>query len=944
MELRKMCLIINGAERMFICDPAKDTLADVLRRLGLTGTKIGCGTGVCGACSVLIDGKVVRSCVKKIKDVSEFSSIITIEGIGTPNHLDPLQLAWIVYGGVQCGFCTPGFIVSAHALLLENDHPTREEVRAWFQKHRNVCRCTGYKPLVDAVMAASLIYRNEQTMEDLAAKIIYMDGSSIYGSKYPRPSALAKVCGACDFGDDIKFKMPPGTVHLALVQARVRRAVIRGIDFSQAEHMEGVIKVITAQDIKGTNRIFIPNTHPYSKSNGSERPIINDNKVFRYGDVVAVVAADNETNARAAAAAVKLDLEELPANKSYLETVLPGAPRVHEDIDNVYIEQPVYKGELADEIINSSAYAVEGSFYASREPHLSIEADTAQGYWDEDGMLTLHCKSQSLEACRQAIAKGLDLDTAKIRIVENPTGASFGYACSPGTIALVGAAVIALNRPATLTLNYEEHQIFSGKRAPAYMNGRLACDASGKLMALEFDCGIDHGPYSEQSGPLVTKFARFMGFTYNIPNVTGLCRMAATNHSFGVAYRGFGSPQAYTCTESLMDMLAEKIGMDPFDFRYINVAHPGDTNINSFAYKQYPMTQIMDTMRPYYEQAKSAAAAADTLENRRGVGIVCGAYNVGLHQFDKAEVALELNPDGSVTNYNGWEDQGQGGDIGSLSLTHEALRLLGLWPNQIHLVMNDTKICPNTGVAAASRSHFMAGGAIIDAANKLMDAMRKEDGSFRTYDEMKAENIPTKYLGVHELSHLKLCGLDPDTGVGDPSPAYMYASFLSEVEVNTTTGNTKVLSITAVVDIGKIGNRLAVEGQAYGGLSHCVGYALSEEFEDVRKHVNMYAAGIPYIQDIPDDIRLIFIENPRENGPFGSSGCSEIFQSCGHMAVINGIKNAAGVRIYDLPARPAKVKKALEALARGEQITPGKYYLGTELYERLEELREEHRK
>jgi len=204
MNLTRVRLDINGVERPVICNPEKDTLATVIRRMGLTGTKVGCGTGVCGACSVILNGEVVRACVRKMKSVAEYSVVTTIEGIGTPQNLHPLQLAWITYGGVQCGFCSPGFIVSAYALLEKNKDPSRADVRDWFRKHRNICRCTGYKPLVDAVMAAAKVMRGEASVEDITFKP--PASGDYYGSELPRPFALAKVCGLADFGDDINFR------------------------------------------------------------------------------------------------------------------------------------------------------------------------------------------------------------------------------------------------------------------------------------------------------------------------------------------------------------------------------------------------------------------------------------------------------------------------------------------------------------------------------------------------------------------------------------------------------------------------------------------------------------------------------------------------------------------------------------------------------------------
>lgn len=253
-------------------------------------------------------------------------------------------------------------------------------------------------------------------------------------------------------------------------------------------------------------------------------------------------------------------------------------------------------------------------------------------------------------------------------------------------------------------------------------------------------------------------------------------------------------------------------------------------------------------------------------------------------------------------------------------------------------MMNDSHVCPNTGIAAASRCHYMAGNATINAAKQLLGAMAKPDGTFRTHQEMVAEGIPTKYRGVYETTGTGTA-IDPNTGQGDPTQALTYGVFLSRVEVDTATGKTKVVSHVAAGDVGVIGNILSVEGQAYGGISHTIGFALSEDYLDLKRDGAMAGAGIPTINDIPDDIELLFIETPRRYGPFGSSGCSELFQSSGHVATINAIYNAVGVRVHDLPAKPEKVKALMLAKAEGKDSAPKKYFLGSDLYDALEEIK-----
>ncbi len=932
-----MSFAINGVNRFITCDPEEDTLAVVLRRMGLTGVKVGCGTGVCGACSVILNGEVIRSCTKKMKRVPEFSEILTIEGIGTPQHLHPLQQAWITYGGAQCGFCSPGFIVSAYGLLTENPSPTRQEVRAWFKTHHNICRCTGYKPLVDAVMAAAKVMRGEATITDITYD--FEGETEIYGSRHPRPTALAKVTGLADYGDDVALQMPDGTAHLAVVLAEAHHANIISIDTAEAEEMPGVIKVMTAKDVKGSNNM--PMQGPITRQKGTgirEFPVIAGKKVCRRGDVLALVAADTREHARAAAQKVKQNLEILPAYMTFPEAVMPNSIQLHEGIPNFYMEQPVFKGEDTADIFEDAPIVAEGSFHSQHEPHLPIEPDVVQAYWGTDGMMTIQSKCQNLSENAESIALACGLPKDNVRMLLNCVGGSFGYTIASSTFALVVTAVQNLDMPCTMSLSYDEFNHTTGKRSSTFANGRIACDKEGKIIAAEYDVALDHGAYGLV--PIFTNLTSVGFHGYNIPNFKALGRGGSSNHAFNTAYRGFGAPQIYTTTESLIDMAAEKAGIDAWEFRYKNAARPGDLTINSRPYQDYVYPQLLEKAKPTYDQYKAEAEAAKAEGRNVGVGISMGGFIITIGMFDHAEVALELMPDGGITHYNTWEDMGQGGDIGTLTHTVKALEPLGVKPEQVKLVMNDSKTCPDTNLAAASRSHYMAGNATLHAAAQLMDAMRKEDGSYRTHSEMVAEGIPTKYTGHYDQFNIGLPpGLDPNTGEGEKNPTYMYGLNLALVEVDVETGKAQVLRFTWVGDVGVVGNLLSVEGQGYGGLSHSIGFALSEDYDAMDKHGSMTGCGIPTIDMIPDDFNLIFQETPRPAGPHGSCGCSEVFQSSNHMAVINAINNACGVRIYALPATPDKIKAGWEAKQRGEDLTPPKYFLGSDFEEELEMIK-----
>jgi aldehyde oxidoreductase len=906
--MQKRTLEINGVKKTIIFDQ-ESSLADVLRdQLGLTGVKVGCGAGQCGCCNVILDGKLVKSCITKMKRVSDGARLLTIEGMGAPDNLHPIQLAWTVHGGAQCGFCSPGFIVSAKALLDENKNPTREDVRGWFQKNRNACRCTGYKPLVDAVMDAAKVIRGEMTAAELAYKLP-PDGR-IWGGCYPRPTAAAKVTGTIDYGADLGCKMPAGTLRLALVQAKVSHAKILSIDTSEAEKAPGVAKVITHKDVKGRNRITGLITFPTNKGDGWDRPILCDEKVFQFGDALAIVCADTEANARAAAEKVKVTLEELPAYMSAPAAMADDAIEIHPGTPNVYYEQKRAKGQDTKPLMDSAAYVAEGDYYLQRQPHLTMEPDVGLAYFDDEGRLTIHSKSIGLHLHHAMICPGLGIEPEKLRLVQNPSGGTFGYKFSPTMEALLGVAAMATGKPVFLRYDYYQHITYTGKRSPFFVNLKYGADKDGKIVAMEGDWIVDHGPYSEFGDLLTVRGAQFIGAGYGIPNIRGKGLTVCTNHAWGSAFRAYGSPQSFMASESLIDELAAKMGVDPFELRFKNIYRPGDTTPTGQIPEVYSLPELFDKLRPLYEQAKERAKKESAPEKKKGVGIALGIYGCGLDGPDSSEAWVELTPEG-VSLSTCWEDHGQGADMGALGTCHEGLRPLGIKPDQIKLVMNDTAIVPNSGPSGGSRQQVMTGNAIKNGCEMLLKAMRKSDGSYRTYEEMKAENIPLKYDGKWTAS---MCSPCDENGQGNPFPVYMYGVFMAEVTVDTKTGKTTVDKYTVVADIGKINNKLVVDGQMYGGLAQGIGLALSEDFEDLSKHTSLIACGLPFTKDIPDDLKIIYVENPREHGPFGAAGVGELPLTSSHVAVANAIYNATGVRVRNLPALPEKVLAGLNAL------------------------------
>lgn len=905
----KKALVVNGIKRTVLCEES-ETLADVLRkRLLLTGCKVGCNQGQCGACNVILDGKLVRACITKMNRVAEEAQVETIEGIGDADNLHPLQIAWMVHGCAQCGFCSPGFILSAKSLLEENQNPTREEVRDWFHKHRNLCRCTGYKPLIDAVMDAAAILRGEKTKEDILFK--HVEGNSIVGTSYIRPSAVSKVTGQWDFGADMALRMPEGTLRLALAQAEVSHANIKSIDTSEAEKMPGVVAVLTHKDVKGKNRITGLITFPTNKGDGWDRPILCDEKIFQYGDAYAIVCADTEAHAKEAAKKVKIELEILPAYMDAMSAAAPDAIEIHPGTPNVYFETKCIKGEETAPIMEKAAHVVNMVGYSSRQPHMPLEPDCGFAYIDDEGVLKIHSKSIGIHLHHGMICAGLGVEPEKCHLIQNNTGGTFGYKFSPTMEALLGVAAMATGRPVSLVYDMYQNITYTGKRSPVFLDVKLAADEEGHFMALEGENYLDHGPYSEFGDLVTLRLSQFIGACYDIKNIRNNSYTVCTNHAWGAAFRGYGGPQSVLATEIAVDMMAEELNMDPWELRYKNIYRPGATTPTGCEPDVYCLEAIMDKAKPLYEAAKARAAAKSKEGCQYGVGFAIGAYGSGLDGADAAEAYVELTPEG-VTVYDSWEDHGQGADMGTLAMAHETLRQAGFEPKDIHLVMNDMAVTPNSGPAGGSRSNVVVGNAVRVGCEMLLNAMRKPDGTYRTYDEMVTEKIPLKYDGKWVASACTDCNLE--TAQGNPFSCYMYGAFIPEVEVNLETGKVKIEKMTVIGDYGTIMNKTVVDGQVYGGVTQAMGLALSEDFEDLKKHTTLASCGIPYPNDVPDDFELHYIETPRPYGPYGASGCGEGPLVGPAPAILNAIYNATGARITTIPARPEVVKAALDQL------------------------------
>ena len=891
--MQKINLQVNGVQKQVMASPDL-TLIDLLRGdLALTGTKQSCDRkGQCGACTVTVNGKAVRSCITKVVNL-EGAEVLTIEGLGTPGNLHLIQEAFILAGAIQCGFCTPGMIMATKALLDQNHDPDIGAIKRALA--RNLCRCTGYKKIIEAVQLAGRFVRGETTPQDVRGNI----GTGMLGVSHPRPTAMLKACGLAQFGADIQ--LPPEALELAIVRSTEYHALIKSIDTVVAATMPGVVGFMTAEDIKGTNRIRV--TAP-------DQPVLCEDRVRVLGDPIIAVAAKTREQARAAAAAVQVEYERLPVMMTTKEALAHGAYQIHGHApNNILATQPVIKGD-AEKALNDAQAVVEAEFSTQINHQAPLEPEVSVAYFEGEGEnapLIVVGRSINIHSHCAQIKDAVGY--ADIRYQEAFSGGQFGIKALITTEAVTAAAVLHFKRPVRYVPIMEESMLITSKRnSYSSMQVKLAADATGHLTAYCNDFTLNKGAYTMIGPTVMMRSIYMLQGSYYIPNINACGRSVYTNNACGGAARGAGPPQTNFALESAVDMLAEKLGIDALEFRRMNSLQPGQTKSTGMAVSQWPFVELCDAIQPHYHRAKQAAAAGNAKGEtiRHGVGIAVHSFGIGA-SGDSAQMAVEIDSDDGITIYAAVADPGEGNDS---MLTQIAAHQLGLPLEKVRLYTRDTDKTVGMGPAAGSRMTFMAGNALLNAIEQLQVAM-KEAGT-DTIAGLRNAGKPMRYEG--SAKNAGPAGIDPKTGQGNAFVSECHNIQMAEVEVNTETGAVRIIKMTAAVDSGTIINPQALEGQLEGGMDQGVGYAIREEYV-LGKTKDFVTFKFPTIRDVFDS-EIITRATPRLNGPLGATGIGEMTMVSTAPAVINAIYNACGVRIYDLPATPEKVKAGLAAVGK----------------------------
>ena len=845
---------LNEIKRSYSGDPEESLLTHLRLERKITSAKDGCsGQGVCGACTVEINGKPKLACRTKMKDLNG-AGIFTVEGL--PDIFrTTIARNFAEKGAVQCGFCSPGMVIRAKGLFNVNKTPTRSQIIKAISP--NICRCTGYVKIVDAIEAAFL--------ELNGGKVENSYKSALIGMSYPKYQAIATALGERDFVDDMYFE---GMLSGALKFSDHPRAKIIKIDISKAEKVAGVIKIFTSKDIPGdkyTGLIF------------QDWPLmVNEGEITSYiGDVVAGAVASTEAISRRAVNLIQVEYEVLEAVTDMHEAVKPDSIQVHSGRSNVIETCSISSGDI-EKALTNAAFISSSIYETQRVEHGFLETETAVAIPEDEG-IRLYSQGQGAYIDRQLVAKILNLSEDMVKVVQVQTGGGFG---GKEDITVQGHASLfawLLKQPVKVHLNRDESIIMHPKRHPIFMDISLACDKNGKFTAVRLNAMGDTGAYASVGTKVMERVVGHATGGYTIPAVDIKAVTVYTNNIPSGAMRGFGVPQVVFAIESCIDELCRMGDFDRWQIRFDNALVDGAKTATGQMLRGVGLRKTLLAVKDIFNSAKYA-------------GIACGLKNTGVGNgiIDDSEIMIHIVSDKKVILHHGWTEMGQGVHTMAIQTLYQETGI----PPDIIEVKVETEFNLPTGMTTSSRATALVANAIIVASKKI-----REDLKHSSLQQLAGRIYKGRFV----------CDFTCKPGSDTDEPiihfAYGYATQVAILDENG-----KVSRIIAAHDAGKIMNRMLFEGQIEGALMMGMGYAISEDLplKDGRPvSLRFKDLGILRAGEMPE-MEVIGIEEKDPVGPYGAKGIGEIGMVPTAAAIANALCAFDGKKRTSLPMKPKK--------------------------------------
>ncbi len=886
-------------------------LSQVLRQeLGLTGTKIGCDAGDCGACTILVDGDPVCACLTPVGRM-EGRSVETVEGLANTDEGRDLQNSFLRNAAAQCGFCTPGMLMASQALLAKNSAPDASQIE--HALGGVLCRCTGYRQITDAVVDA-----HQADSADASEPPV---GKAV-GARVQRVDGQVKVRGTELFGDD---GAPPDALVITVIRSPHAAARFRiGDTAAYTSLTEGVVTVLTADDIEGRNCFGV--IAPLA-----DQPVFAQGHVRFQGEAVAAVVCEPGANIDPSTFPISWDPTEAVADPVEAQAV--GATLLHHDRPgNVLVRGCVVQGDV-DVALDGSDTTVEGQFETGFVEHAYIEPEAGWAHTDGN-LVVIHATTQAPYMDREDTAAVLGVDPTQVVIRPTACGGGFGGKLDLSVQPILALAARRTGRPVRITYSRAESMASTTKRHPASMNARLGVDAKGSLL-LDFDGTFNTGAYASWGPTVANRVPIHAGGPYRYGAYRARSVAVHTNCTPSGAFRGFGVPQAAIAQECLFDELADKLAMDPLEMRLAHALRAGDPTVTGQVLETgVGYVDCLEALREPWAEATRKAADFNAAggPRRAGVGLAGAWYGCGNTALpNPSSIKVGLGADGRVHLHQGAVDVGQGSNTVMSQICADAL---GLALATIALVDADTDHTPDAGKTSASRQTYVTGNATHLAAIDLRRSLAALAG-LDPDSTLSIEGPILRVVNGHQRVELRLDQLatdaqgyvavglgtyDPptttldDNGQGSPYAVYGFGAQVVELDVDTETGALTLHSVDAAYDVGRAINPTLVEGQIIGGIAQGIGMALMEEYLPGRNN-NLHDYLIPTIGDVPE-VRVTLVESGDPLGPYGAKGVGEHALLPTPPAILNALRNAIGRPVRQIPATPDRVLAIIQAGSR----------------------------